>query len=138
MIASLQSEGELKTTFSNTVRELPVTFEEIKQEALRDEYIKQIKAKIFEKDQRTTDVFSICNKVLLYMECIMILSTLHKRILKDFHVGHPGSTKMKSLMRSYVHKPNMDKDIENAVKSCKGCALAAKATPIKFGGVLIV
>ena len=26
----------------------------------------------------------------------------------------------------------MDKDIENAVKSCKGCALAAKAPPIKF------
>ena len=26
----------------------------------------------------------------------------------------------------------MDKDIENAVKSCKGCALAAKVPPIKF------
>ena len=31
-----------------------------------------------------------------------------------------------------VHWPNMGKDIENAIKSCIGCALAAKAPPIKF------
>ena len=36
-------------------------------------------------------------------------------------------------MRSYVYWPNMDKDIENIVKSCKGCALAAKTPPIKYG-----
>ena len=35
-------------------------------------------------------------------------------------------------MRSYVYWPNMDKDIENVIKSCKGCALAAKAPPIKY------
>ena len=47
MIASLQSEGELKTTLCSTVRELSVTLEQIKQEALRDEYVNQIKVKIF-------------------------------------------------------------------------------------------
>ena len=26
----------------------------------------------------------------------------------------------------------MDKDVENLVKSCKGCAMASKALPIKF------
>ena len=35
-------------------------------------------------------------------------------------------------MRSYVYRPNMDKDIENIVKSSKSCALAAKVTPIKY------
>ena len=63
---------------------------------------------------------------------IAILLTLQKPILKDFYAGHPGSTRKKSLMCSCVHWPNMDKDIENAVKSCKGCALEAKAIPIKF------
>ena len=62
----------------------------------------------------------------------MIPSTLQKRALKDFHAGHPGSNRMKSLMRSFVYWPNMDKDIENVAKLCKGCALAAKASPIKF------
>ena len=37
VIASLQSEGELKTTFCNIVRELPVTLEQIKLEALCDD-----------------------------------------------------------------------------------------------------
>ena len=52
--------------------------------------------------------------------------------LKDFHTGHIGSNRMKSLMRSFVYWPIMDKDIENAVKLCKGCTLAAKASPIEF------
>ena len=103
MIGYLQSEGELKTTLCNIVREIPVTFEQIKRGALCDEYINQIKAKNFEKGQRTTNVFSICNEVLQNRERVMIPSTLQKRILKDFHAGHPGSIRMKSLMRSYAH-----------------------------------
>ena len=35
-------------------------------------------------------------------------------------------------MRSYVYWPNMDKDIENFVKSRKSSALAAKAPQIKY------
>ena len=62
----------------------------------------------------------------------MIPSTLQERILKDFHAGHLGSNRMKSLMHSFVYWPNMDKDIENAVKLCKGCAPAAKTLLIKF------
>ena len=30
-------------------------------------------------------------------------------------------------MRSYVYSPNMDKDIENIVNSCKGYALTSKS-----------
>ena len=39
VIASLQSEGELKTFIFNSIREFPVTLEQIKQEAFRDKYI---------------------------------------------------------------------------------------------------
>ena len=63
-----------------------MTLEQIKQDSLRDEYINQIKAKIFEKDHRTTDVFSICDELLLYRERVVIPSTLQKRILKDFQL----------------------------------------------------
>ena len=131
MITSLQSEGGLKTTLYNTVRELPVTLEKIKRVGLCADYINQIKARYFEKVYWTT-VFFICDEILLYRECVVIPSTLQKCILKDFNVDHPVSARMKSLMRCYVHWPNMDNDIENAVKSCKGCALAVKAHPIKF------
>ena len=50
-------------------------------------------------------------------ERVVIPPTLQKRNEKDFYVGHQRSTRIKSLMRSYVHWSNMDKDIENAVKS---------------------
>ena len=43
----LQCEGELKTTLCNTVRELRGDAWENKKEALRDEHVNQIKAKIF-------------------------------------------------------------------------------------------
>ena len=35
-------------------------------------------------------------------------------------------------MRNYVNRTNMDRDIKNAVKAFKGCALAAMLDPIKL------
>ena len=50
--------------------------EQIKQEALRDKYINNIKAKILQRDQQTTDIFSTCDDdVLLYRERVVIPST---------------------------------------------------------------
>ena len=126
MIVSLRTEGEFKTTLCNTVRGIPISLDQIKQ-ALSDEVIRQTKTKIYEKDQQTSDIFSLFDEVLLYSERFVIPTTLQRRILKDFHAGHPSITRIKGLMRSYMYWPNMDKEIENIVKSCKGCALAAKA-----------
>ena len=39
---------------------------------------------------------------------------------------------MKALMRSYVFWLNMDKEIAENVKSCRGRVIAAKAPPVKF------
>ena len=39
VIASLQSEVELKTTLCNTARKIPLMLDQINQEALHDEYI---------------------------------------------------------------------------------------------------
>ena len=36
--------------------------------------------------------------------------TLQKKILEEFHTGHPGILRMKSLMRGYTYRPRMDKD----------------------------
>ncbi len=115
MIASLRT-GEFKTTLCNTVRGIPISLDQIKQ-ALSDEVIRQTKTKIYEKNQQTSDIFSLFDEVLLYSERVVILTTLQKRFLKNFHAGHPGVIRMKSLMRSYVHWPNMNKDIENIAKS---------------------
>ena len=105
--------------------------DDIRKEAESDDFIKETKAKL-ESDEQVAEVFSTCDQVLLYRERVVVPATLQKKILKDFHTRHPGATRMKSLMRSYMYWKNMDKDIEENVKACRGCALAAKAPPIQF------
>ena len=131
VIASLRTESIMSTILCNTVRELPVTLEEIRKEAAKDEFITQIKERIMNKDEQVTNVYMLCDEVLLDRDRVVIPATLQRRILKDFHIGHPG-IRTKSLIRSYVFWKNLDKDIENMIRSCMGFALAAKSPSIKF------
>lgn len=50
-------------------------------------------------------------------------------MLKEAHLG---ISRIKSLMRSYIYWPNIDKGIKRLVKARRGCALAAKFPPVKF------
>ena len=132
IIAALRTDCEIKTMIGSTIRDLPVSLSEIKREADKDDFICEIKNKIAMKDDKVPEVFSLCDEVLLYGERVVIPKSLQKRILRDFHMGHPGKNQMKSLMRSYVYWSNMDKDIMEIIDSCRGCAQAAKAPPITF------
>ena len=125
IIAALRTDCEIKNMIANTIKELPVTVLEIKSEAMNDAFITNIKQKI-----TVPEVFSLCDNVPLYSERIVIPKKLQNRILRDFHTGHPGINRMKSLMRSYVYWPKMDNDITVMIEKCKGCALAAKAHPL--------
>ena len=87
-------------------------FEKKKQnKAINDDFITNIKQKITAKNEKVPEVFSLCENVLLYSESVVIPKKLQNRILRDFHTGHPGINRMKSLMRSYVYWPKMDNDI---------------------------
>ena len=43
------------------------------------------------------------------------------KVLEELHQNHPGISRMKSLSRIHIWFPNIDKEIENIVKSCKNC-----------------
>ena len=117
---------------ANTIKKLPVTLLEIKSEAMNDDFITNIIQKITAKNEKVQEVFSLCDNVLLYSERVVIPKKLQKRILRDFHTGHPGINRMKSLMRSYVYWPKMDNDITDMIEKCIGGALTAKAPPTTF------
>ena len=129
VIASLKSELDVKYVLFNTVKELLVTQEEIEFKTKFDKFIIQTKKELTNPKVKTNNIFSTC---LMYGERVVIPAVLAKKTLKDVHTGHPGMSRMKALMRSYVHWPGMDRDIENMVKSCKSCALIARAPPIKI------
>lgn len=135
VIAALKDESECTSSMCNMIRELPVTFEKIKKEAVNDIFIKKMKNQLgwIKKNKKVdqTTPFSICEDVLMYGERIVIPLTLQRKILKEFHTGHPGISRMKSLMRGYVYWPGMDKEVEKCVKTCRGCQLAARDPPVK-------
>ena len=124
VIASLRSEMDVKYVLFNTVKGFPVTHEEIKSKTKFDKLINQTKKELMNQKVKINNMFSMCNGILMYGERVAIPAVLNK-ILKDFHTGHQGISKMKALMRSNVFWLGMDKDIENLVKSCKNCASVA-------------
>ena len=116
IIATLRTDCEIKNMIANTIKELLVTLLEIKSKAMNDDFITNIKQKITAKNGKATEVFSLCDNVLLYSERVVIPKKLQNRILRDFHSGHPGINRMKSLMRSNVYWPKMDNDIRDMIK----------------------
>ena len=137
IVSLKEEEEELWEILVSTIRELPVILENIKKAAKMDEFIvgmkKQVRWNEKKKKGRKVLPFSICGETLMYADRVIMPRVLQKRILKEFHKGHPGICRMKSLMRSYIYWPKMDQDIEKRIRECKGCQLAAppiKAQPI--------
>ena len=50
-------------------------------------------------------------------------------VLVELHGGHPGTSRMKSLARSLVWWPGLDKDIEQVVQSCHECQQERPSPP---------
>ena len=69
-------------------------------------------------------------------ECLMlgirvvVPQKLQDRVLQELHSSHPGMQRMKSLARSHVWWPGLDKDIENMVKACTSCQQAPAVAPL--------
>ena len=48
---------------------------------------------------------------------VVVLEKLRARITEELHCNHPGTTRMKSLARSYLWWPGLDTAIEECVKN---------------------
>eukprot|EP00731_Ephydatia_muelleri_P017061 Em0010g159a len=51
-------------------------------------------------------------------------------VLQELHGGHPGISRMKSLSRTFVWWPGIDKDIEMLVSKCPQCQAARPSPPV--------
>ena len=52
---------------------------------------------------------------------VIVPPSLRNSVLQELHCGHPGMTRMKSLARSHVWWPGLDKEVENLCRSCTAC-----------------
>ncbi|XP_055603986.1 uncharacterized protein K02A2.6-like [Uranotaenia lowii] len=67
---------------------------------------------------------------ILFRDRVVVPSKFRQQILNQFHRGHPGMVRMKSIARSFVYWPGIDKDIEDFIRRCTPCCIAGK-TPTK-------
>ena len=72
--------------------------------------------------QRKDELTVHCGVLMLGHRAV-IPAKLRNQVLTELHEGHLGIVKMKSLARSYIWWPKIDKDIEHLAKSCPGCQL---------------
>ena len=65
---------------------------------------------------------------LLWGIRVIIPHKLREKLLEELHKDHPRVTCMKSVARSYMWWPGLDKDLEQLAKSCQSCQ-AVKGSP---------
>jgi len=52
---------------------------------------------------------------------VIVPTKLRGKVLEELHSGHPGIVKMKSLARTLVWWPGVDKEIDPFAKKCDSC-----------------
>lgn len=62
---------------------------------------------------------------ILWASQVVIPKRYQTHILQELDLMHTGIVKMKSLARSYVWWPGIDKDIERIANECEGCQITA-------------
>ena len=65
---------------------------------------------------------------LLWGIRVVIPKRLREKLLQELHHDHPGVSRMKSVARSYMWWPGLDKEVEQLAKSCQSCQ-AVKRVP---------
>ena len=67
---------------------------------------------------------------LLWGYRVVISQKLREKPLCELHKDHPGVTRMKSVARSYMWWPGLDKELEQLAKSCLPCQAVKQAPSV--------
>ena len=141
VIAAMCVEDDVRRQLSDAIRGLPVTAADIRRATQLDPILRQAIAytqtswpnKNFTGDLRhlscRRDSLSVVNSCLMFADRVVVPATLRLAVLRQFHSGHPGISRMKAIARGYAYWPGMDRDIEDWVKKCSRCQHAAKSPP---------
>nr|XP_026484830.1 uncharacterized protein K02A2.6-like [Vanessa tameamea] len=118
-------------------RPIAVPLKDIEEQSKSDADIQKVKQGIYNKKWDETvkgyKLFEseLCfyGDILLRGNRIVIPTRLRQLVLDAAHEGHPGVVAMKLRLRAKVWWPKYDKDVENLVRSCKGCTLVSAPNP---------
>ena len=102
----------------------------MKREAIEDDIINEIKQKIASKDNSVSEVYSLCDSILLYSDRVVILRNCKNKFWRISMWNNPKKITVKVLCRVYVYWPAID--ISDMIDACRRRALAAKAPVTTF------
>ncbi|CAH8528184.1 unnamed protein product [Schistosoma rodhaini] len=138
VIASLSTEDHAQCYLITAVRALPVSESEIQTASRNDPIIKKTMNYVthgwpstkLDGDMKQLyhrrDSLCVVSECLMFGDRVVVPESLRPRVLKQFHIGHPGIKRMKSIARSYAYWPLMDQHIVDLVNKCAQCQQAAK------------
>lgn len=127
----IEDNNELQLSFKNIQKETrrDKTLSKLI-EAVQNGTVSDLKGDEFTPYKAKREELSVESGCLLWGYRSIIPIKLRRQILLDLHKSHLGIVKTKSLARSYIWWPKIDKDIEDLVKSCHPCQIN-QASPEK-------
>ena len=84
----------------------------------------------FQSYWKCRDELSVEGDCLLWGIRVIVPPKFQRQDLGELHQGHPWASRMKSLARSCVWWPGLDKDLERIAKSCVSVKLDPRTAPL--------
>nr|VZH99577.1 unnamed protein product [Spirometra erinaceieuropaei] len=141
VIAAISIEDDVRRQLSDAIRGIPVTAADIRHATEQDPVLRQAITYVqtcwpttaLAGDLRQLFLrrasLSVVDSCLMFAERVVIPSSLRPTVLRQFHAAHPGTSRMKSIARSFAYWPGIDGDIDDLVRRCSRCQQAAKMPP---------
>ncbi|BHF81926.1 hypothetical protein SprV_0802506100 [Sparganum proliferum] len=141
VIAAISIEDDVRRQLSDAIRGIPVNAADIRHATEQDPVLRQA-IKCVQTCWPTTTLagdlrqlflrrasLSVVDSCLMFADRVVIPSSLRPTVLRQFHAAHPGTSRMKSIARSFAYWPGIDGDIDDLVRRCSRCQQAAKMPP---------
>lgn len=85
--------------------------------------VQNLKDECYKSFRSRSSELSVEHGCILWGYRTIIPLKFREQVLLDLHRSHLGIVKTKSLARSYIWWPGLDRQIENMIKSCNSCQL---------------
>ncbi|BHF84507.1 hypothetical protein SprV_0902765800 [Sparganum proliferum] len=139
--AAISIEDDVRCQLSDVIRGSPVTAADIRHASKEDPVLRQVITHVqtcwptiaLAGDLRQLYFrrasLSVVDSCLMFADRMVIPSSTRPIVLRQFHAAHPGTSRMKSIARSFAYWPGIDGDIDDLVRRCSRCQQAAKMPP---------
>lgn len=124
-----------------TNKDVPIDYNMVVEETKTDQCLQEVISALFNNSMDALDKkrfgafiskkseLFVEKRILMWGFRAIIPEKLRGPLLRQIHNSHLGIVKTKSIVRSYVWWPCIDRDIENLIKNCEACMNTLSSPP---------